>query len=121
MVDQQNEASSLSTAQNAARKISCKTWNSPVEYFNRECKHDIQEYEGNMFNSIFKENVQGRKHHGSCACAQPGLISYRKPKPVVQKVLNGYKIPNNNHNYHDEDILLGKNTPVKKKKMQKIM
>ena len=37
-----------------------------------------------MFNSIFKENFQGRKHPGSCAFAEPELLSYRKPKCVVQ-------------------------------------
>ena len=30
-----------------------------VEYHSRECKHDIKESEGNMFNPIFKDNVQG--------------------------------------------------------------
>ena len=27
-----------------------------------ECKHDIKESEGNMFNPIFKEYIQGREH-----------------------------------------------------------
>ena len=40
--------------------------------------------EGNMFNPIFKENVQGRKHPGSCAFTVPELLSYRKLKRVVQ-------------------------------------
>ena len=31
----------------------------PVEYPSRECKHDLEESKGNMFNPIFKENVQG--------------------------------------------------------------
>ena len=31
--------------------------NSPVEYPGRECKHDIKESKGNIFNQIFKENV----------------------------------------------------------------
>ena len=56
---------------NAARTISCKAWNSPVEYPSRECKHDIKESKGNMFNPIFKENVQGKKHSGSSAFAEP--------------------------------------------------
>ena len=60
------------------------------------------ESEGNMFNPILKENVQERKHPGSCAFAEPELVSYRKPKHIVQKVANGHKIPNNSHNYHDE-------------------
>ena len=62
---------------NAARAISCKAWNSPVEYPSTECKHDIKESERNMFNPIFKENVQGRKHTGSCASAEPELLSYK--------------------------------------------
>ena len=36
-----------------------------------------------MFNPIFKENVQGRKHPG--------------------KVKNGHKDPNDTHIYHDEN------------------
>ena len=39
-----------------------------------ECKHDIKESQGNMFNPIFKENVQGQKHPGSCAFAEPELL-----------------------------------------------
>ena len=39
----------------------------------RECKHDIKESKGNMVNPIFKENVQGQKHPGSCAFAEPEL------------------------------------------------
>ena len=34
----------------------------------------IKESEGNMFNPIFKKNVQGRKHPGSCAYAEPELL-----------------------------------------------
>ena len=51
-----------------------RAWNSPVEYPSRECKHDIKDSKGNMFNPIFKENVQGRKHPGSCAFVQPELL-----------------------------------------------
>ena len=51
-------------APNAARMISCKAFNSPVEYPSRECKHDIKESEGNMFNLIFKEKVKGLKIQG---------------------------------------------------------
>ena len=39
------------------RTITCKAWNSHVEYPSRECKHDIKESKRNMFNPIFKENV----------------------------------------------------------------
>ena len=46
----------------------------PVEYPSRECKHDIKESKGNMFNPIFKENVQWQKHPGSCAFAEPELL-----------------------------------------------
>ena len=47
-VDQHTGASSY-TAPNAEGTISCKAWNSPVEYPNRECKHDIEESKWNMF------------------------------------------------------------------------
>ena len=47
---------------------------SPVEYPSRECKHDTKESKGNMFNPIFKENVQGQKHPGSCVFAEPELL-----------------------------------------------
>ena len=50
-----------------------------LEYPSRECKHDIKESKGNMFNPIFKENVQGQKHPGSCAFAEPELLIERKP------------------------------------------
>ena len=40
-------------------QLQSQAWNSPVEYPSRECKHDIREFQGNMFNPIFKENVQG--------------------------------------------------------------
>ena len=49
------EASGSSTAPNVAKTISCKACNTPVEYPSRECKHDIKESKGNMFNLIFKE------------------------------------------------------------------
>ena len=56
-----------------------------------------------LFNPIFKENVQRQKHLGSCAFAEPELLSYRKLKIVVQKVKNGHKNPNNSHKYDDEN------------------
>ena len=49
------------------------------------------------------ENVQGRKHRGSCAFAEPELLSYRKPKHIVPNEKNGHKNPNNSHNYHYEN------------------
>ena len=69
---------------NTAKAISCKAYNSPVEYLSREYKHDKKESKGNMFNPIFKANVQEQKHPGSCAYAEPELVRYRKPKRVVQ-------------------------------------
>ena len=38
------------------------------------------------------------------------LFSYTKPKSVFQKVKNGYKIPNNRRNNHDEIM---KYNPIK--------
>ena len=55
-----------------------------------------------MLNTIFKRNVQGRKHPGRCAFVELELLCYRKPKRVVQNKKNGHKNPNNSHNYHDE-------------------
>ena len=76
------------------RLINWKAWNSPVEYCSRECKHGIQGSEVNMFNPICKENVQARKHPGSCAFVEPELLGYRKPKRVFQNEKNGHKIHN---------------------------
>ena len=76
----------------------------PCRISNRECKHDIKDSEGNMFNPISKENVQGWKHPGSCTFAEPELLSYKKLKRVVQDEKNGHKNPKNNHNYHDENL-----------------
>ena len=55
-----------------------------------------------MFNSIFKGNIQGRKNPGRCAFAEPEMLSYRKPKLVVQNEKNGHTNPNNIHNYQNE-------------------
>ena len=65
-------------APNAARTINCKDWDSPVEYPSRGCKHDIKESEGDIFNPIFKENVQGWKFPRSCVhvFAEPVLQNY---------------------------------------------
>ena len=78
------EAIGQSMAPNTAKTISCKAWNSLVEYHSRWSKHDIKESGGNMFNPIFKENAQGQKHAGRWLFAEPELHSYRKPKRVVQ-------------------------------------
>ena len=65
-MDQHTEGKWLIHGTNAARTISCKAWNSPVEYPSREYKHDIKKSEGNMLNSICQDNVKGWKHPGSC-------------------------------------------------------
>ena len=47
-----------------------------------------------MFNPIPKENIQGQKHPGSCALAEPEFLSCsRKSKCVVQNEKNGHKTP----------------------------
>ena len=45
-----------------------------------------------MFNPIFKETVQGRKHLGSCIIAVPTLHNFRKPK-IVKLVKWTHKKP----------------------------
>ena len=75
---------------------------SPVEYPDRESKHDINESGGNMFNPIFKGNVQWWKHPGRCEFPEPELHCYRKPKCVAPNKNNGHENPNNGHNYGDE-------------------
>ena len=90
-------------APNPTRIISCRAWNSLVQYPSRECKHEIKVFEGNVFHPIFRENVQGRKHPGSCAFAEQELLSYRKPKRVVENGKDGHKNPNDSHNYLDEN------------------
>ena len=57
-----------------------------------------------MFNPIFKENAQARKHPGSCACAGPELLPYRKPKHVVQIEKNGIKYPNLYHMFREKIV-----------------
>ena len=56
-----------------------------------------------MFNPIFKENVQGRKHPASCQFAEPELLRYKNPKRVVQNEKDGHENPNNSHIYDDEN------------------
>ena len=58
--------------------ISCKALNSPVEYPSRESKHDIKTSVCNMFNPMFKGNVQEQKHPGSCVFAEPELLKLQK-------------------------------------------
>ena len=47
----------------------------PIVYPSRESKHDLKESEANMFNPIFKGNVQERKHPGKGAFAEPELLT----------------------------------------------
>ena len=61
------------------------------------------ESDGNMFNPIFMENVQGWKHPGSWAFEEPEILSSWQPKRVDQNEKSGYKNLNNSHNYHDEN------------------
>ena len=50
-----------------------------------------------MFNPIFKENVQWRKH------LHLQNQNYLCKESVDHKVINGHKNPNDSHNYHDEN------------------
>ena len=88
---------------NAVKTISCKAWNSAVENHSGDCKHDIKGFEDNIFNPIFKDNVQGWKHPGSWAFTEPELLRHRKPKPVVQTEKIGHNNSNESHNYDDEN------------------
>ena len=69
-----------------------------------ESKHDIKEYESNMFYPIFKWCIQGRKRPGKCAFAETKLLCFRKPKRSIQKKENSHKNLNNIHDYHDETL-----------------
>ena len=57
----------------------------PVGYHSRKCKHGIKESKWNMFNPIFKENVQGRKHPRSCAFAESEPLIYWKSKVLTKR------------------------------------
>ena len=46
-----------------------------------------------MFNPIFKENVQRRKHPESCTFTEPELLSYGKAKHGVQNENTAYSYP----------------------------
>ena len=87
---------------NVAKTISCKAWNSHVEYPSRECNHDIKESEDYMFNPIFKENVQGRYIQGVAHLQNQNYLVTENLK-CSSKVKNGHKHPIDSHNYHDEN------------------
>ena len=73
----------------------------PVTRIYRESKHDLNKSEGNMFNAIFKDSVQGQRHPGRCVVAEPKLLSFRKPKYVGKMNSYGYKNLKNRRNHHD--------------------
>ena len=83
--------------------ISCKAWNSPVEYATRECKHDINESKVIMFNSIFKENIQGGGTSRVLCICRTRTTQVKKYQSVVQKAMNYHKNPNDSNSYHDEN------------------
>ena len=56
-----------------------------------------------MFHPIFKADVQGWKHPKICAFAEPELLSYRKPKRVVQNEKDDHKDFHNIQNHHGEN------------------
>ena len=62
----------------------------------------MKESEGNLFISIFKEDVKGQKHAGRCVVAEPEIPDFRKPKYAIQNEQNRHKNPNNSRNHHDE-------------------
>ena len=69
---------------------------TPVEYPSRESEHDTNESEGNMFNPIFKGNVQGRKQcwprsRSPYGVTQPqGVNVYIMGYTIYRKVLHDY-------------------------------
>ena len=69
-----------------------KPGSPPVEYSSRESKQDITESEGNLFNPIFKGNVQGKKHPGRCESVEPELPSYRSPNVYIKIDMMAIKI-----------------------------
>ena len=65
-----------------------------------------------MFDPIFRGNVQGRKHPVIRALAGPELVSYNKPKCVLQNKNNGHTNRNDEYKYQGE-IELYQGTQVK--------
>ena len=55
-----------------------------------------------MFNTIFKENIQGRTHPGSFALQNQGNF-VTESLNFSTKSKKWPWIPNNSHNYHDEN------------------
>ena len=46
-------------ARNTTKTISYNAWNSPVENPSGETKHDTKEFQYNMLNTLFKDNIPG--------------------------------------------------------------
>ena len=64
----------------------------------------MKESEGNDVQSNIQGECPWQKHPGSCAFAELELLSYTKPRRVVQNEKNSHKNSNNSHyNYHDEN------------------
>ena len=81
------------TAPNTAKTISCKTSNSTVGYLSRESKHEWhKEVRSYHAHSNIQINVQGRKHPGRCAFAEPELRWHFKELLPIQHP--GTKSPN---------------------------
>ena len=62
--------------------ITRQAWTSPVEFCNREPKHDINESETSIVNPKFKDTVQGQNHPERCLVAEPEPPSFGKTKLI---------------------------------------
>ena len=59
-MDEQSGGKWLSTISNTEMIVSCKAWNSPVEYLNKEYKFRIKESDENVFKTIVTKRSCGR-------------------------------------------------------------
>ena len=74
----------------APKTISCKAWFTPVEYPSRESKHELNEFEDNMFNPVFKTWFRDRNIRGG--------VQLHNRYNLVSEILNMCgKINNNGH------------------------
>ena len=71
------EASGWSTTPNATRTISCKAWNSPVEYPSWVARCDIKVSDGTMLNPLSWKKVQGQKHPGRWGIVEHQIYSLK--------------------------------------------
>ena len=86
-----------------ARLMSCKAWNSPVEYPIWEYKkNDIKNTDGNMLNPISYKKVRGQKHSGRWAVSDARLPVSESLNLQFMMDSNGHKHPSNSRNYHGE-------------------